>query len=156
MEWDVLTQIIERNDGARLWRERSTVFPSVRFKLHPENMFQKLKLLKTKIRCDEVHLMLFLIPSKTQLRIKTNKNKTNKQTCKTYSKNFDETHSDQVWVFHFFSLEYGGAIRDPSYLWPKTATSIDLCKQQTLGVTWEAISSLSEIHWEVSREETQA
>lgn len=75
-----MSYIIERNDGGRLWRKRSTVFPSVRFKLHPENLFQKLKLLKTKIRCDEVHLMTFLIPSKIQLHLKANKTKPNKQT----------------------------------------------------------------------------
>lgn len=90
----------------------------------------------------------FLDPKQTPATLEKN--------SKSYSKSFDETHSDQVWSLHFFSLEYAGAIRELSYLWPRTATSIDLRKQQTLGVTSEATSSLSEIHWEESREETQA
>lgn len=84
----------------------------VRIKLHPEYMLQKLKLLKTKIRCDKVHLIVFLIqanssdnenkpkqqhqqkkPKQTKEKDQPNKKPNN---SKSYSKTFDEIHSDQV------------------------------------------------------------
>lgn len=51
---------------------------------------------------------------------------------KICSKNSDENiFWPVVWVFNFFSLEYANAVKDPPHLWPKTATSIDLCLKIT-------------------------
>lgn len=63
----------------------------VRIKLHPEYMLQKLKLLKTKIRCDKVHLIVFLIQANSsdnenkpkQQHQQKNPNKQKKKTNQT-------------------------------------------------------------------------